>query len=98
MNPHPYLFQGKTGRGNVTTPDQWFGQKEREISLSQEVHNIGYYVYTVDGPRITADYYSDAKGNFQSNSNYPYGVNNSDYPVGITPELKFMKRRPLAIA
>jgi hypothetical protein len=90
--PSPIPFPGKDRDGNVTTPDQWYGQKEREISLSQEIKNIGYYIYTVDGPRLTVDYYSDSKGNFESNSNYPYGENNPDYPKGVTPKLQFNKK------
>ncbi len=90
--PSPIPYPKKDMQGNVVLDDQWFGQKSRETSLSQEVCNIGYYVYTVDGPRITADYYSDIKGNFQSNNNYPYGADKSDYPKGITPELNFVKK------
>jgi hypothetical protein len=55
------------------TDDKWRGQKIRETSLSQELHNIGYYVYTVDGPRVNGDYYSVNPGNFQSDTSYPYG-------------------------
>lgn len=91
-HPSPIPHPKKDREGNITVKDQWFGQKEREISISQEENNIGYYVYTVDGPRLTADYYSDEKGNFQSNNNYPYGADNPDYPKGVTPELKFVKQ------
>ena len=44
-----------------------FGEaKNRETQISQEILNIGYYIYTVDGPRVTVDYYSDVVGNFGS--------------------------------
>ena len=89
-SPIPYPKYDKDGK--VIVKDQWAGQKIRETSLSQEVNNIGYYVYTVDGPRVTADYYSDSKGNFQSNKNFPYGSDNPDYPAGVTPDLKFVKK------
>ncbi len=89
-SPIPYPKYGKDGK--VTVKDQWAGQKIRETSLSQETNNIGYYVYTVDGPRVTANYYSDSKGNFQSNKNYPYGSDNPDYPAGVTPHLNFLKK------
>jgi hypothetical protein len=90
--PSPIPFPKKDREGNITIPDQWSGQKEREIPLSQEEKNIGYYIYTVDGPRLTADYYSDAKGNFESNNKYPYGANSPEFKAGITPEFKFVKK------
>jgi len=30
----------------------------RQRSLAQELRTVGYYIYTVDGPRVTVDYYS----------------------------------------
>lgn len=90
-SPSPIPFPKKDRQGNITIPDQWFGQKSREISLSQEENNIGYYIYTVDGPRISVDYYSDLKGNFQSSNNFPYGED-PDYPKGVTPALNFVKK------
>lgn len=91
-SPSPIPYPGYDKDGKITVEDQWFGQKNREISLSQEVQNIGYYIYTVDGPRLTAEYYSDIKGNFLSNKDYPYGTYNPDYPRGVTPELNFIKK------
>lgn len=32
----------------------------RETPLGQQLNRIGYYIYTVDGPRVTAQYYSTA--------------------------------------
>ena len=90
--PAPIPYPKKDRQGNITIDDQWYGQKERETPLSQEENNIGYYIYTVDGPRMTVDYYSDIKGNFQSSRDYPYGANNPDYPLGVTPELNFVKK------
>ena len=29
-----------------------------EISVSEDLYQIGYYIFTVDGPRVTIDYYS----------------------------------------
>lgn len=45
--------------------------KDRETQISQEVKNFGYYIYTVDGPRVTVDYYSDSVGNFVDGTGYP---------------------------
>jgi hypothetical protein len=82
-------------------------QKLRELPLAQELSNVGYYVYTVDGPRVTVDYYSDRVGNLQSDYCYPYGVQgkgscsqrktgSSDSPqvmgTWITPTFNFAKK------
>ncbi len=90
--PSPIPYPRKDRQGNITIPDQWYGQKEREISLSQEEKNIGYYIYTVDGPRLTADYYSDKNGNYESNNKFPYGESNPDFPKGIAPSFNFVKK------
>jgi hypothetical protein len=55
-------------------------QKGRETSVSQERYTVGYYIYTVDGPCVTVDYYSDDRGNWDSDSCYPIGTN------GATPQ------------
>jgi hypothetical protein len=34
----------------------------REIPLSQDLYQIGYYIVTVDGPRVTVDYYAVPSG------------------------------------
>jgi hypothetical protein len=38
------------------------GDDGREIELSQELYSIGYYIFTVDGPRVTVDFYSKSNG------------------------------------
>lgn len=49
------------------------GQRSRETPISQELNNVGYYVFTVDGPRVTVDYYSDRNGNFGTDYCWPDG-------------------------
>lgn len=34
----------------------------RETMLSQELFSIGYYIFTVDGPKVTAEYYASPNG------------------------------------
>ena len=65
---------------------EWGGQKNRETQLTQELNNIGYYVYTVDGPRMNVDYYADETGGYLSDSNYPFDGSK------ITPEFNFVKK------
>jgi hypothetical protein len=73
------------------TSANWFGQKVRETSVAQELYTVGYYIYTVDGPRVTVDYYSDTHGNWKSDGNYPNGAGLSD--SGITPTFNFVKKQ-----
>ena len=40
----------------ATTDPKWYGQKTRETSIAQDLYTVGYYTYTVDGPRVTVDY------------------------------------------
>ena len=42
------------------------GDDGREIPIGQELFSIGYYIFTVDGPRVTVDFYSASHG-------YDYG-------------------------
>jgi hypothetical protein len=68
----------------------WFGQKRAETSLSQERYTVGFYIFTIDGPRVTVDYYSDDHGDWQSDGNYPNGPGLPD--TGITPTFNFVKK------
>ena len=73
----------------VTDPN-WFGQKTRETSVTQDGYRVGFYVYTVDGPRVTVDYYADDQGNWQSDASYPSGPSGAG--SHITPIFNFVKR------
>jgi hypothetical protein len=70
--------------------DNWFGQKRAETSLSQEMYTVGFYIFTIDGPRVTVDYYSDDHGNWKSDASYPNGPGLPD--TGITPTFNFVKK------
>lgn len=37
------------------------GDDGREIPVAQELYTVGYYIVTVDGPRVTVDFYSSSK-------------------------------------
>ena len=66
----------------------WFGQKYRETSISQELYTVGYYIFTVQGPNVTVDYYSDDHGNWASDDDYP----GNGMPKHVTPSLNFTKK------
>jgi hypothetical protein len=69
---------------------KWYSQKVRETSISQELYTVGYYIFTVDGPCVSVDYYSDDHGNWKSDGTYPNGSGLPD--TGITPIFKFVKK------
>lgn len=54
-----------------------------EISLVQELNRIGYFIYTVDGPRVTVDFYSAAVNPT---------LDSNEYTITSTPTLAFTKR------
>jgi hypothetical protein len=78
----------------VVTDPNWFGQKSRETPVAQELYTVGYYIFTVDGPNVTVDFYSDTHGNWQSDANYPMGtVDPVNYPINVTPTFNFVKKQ-----
>jgi hypothetical protein len=58
--------------------------KNRETEISQELWSTGYYIVTVDGPRVTVDFYS-ADPN-------PATPGLEDMDLMTTPSLTFTKR------
>jgi hypothetical protein len=64
-----------------------------DMPVEQDLQRIGYYIFTVDGPRVTIDYYADNHGNWKSDSNYPFGtIDLVNYPLQVTPTFTFVKR------
>jgi hypothetical protein len=74
------------------TDAKWYDQKVRETSVAQEPYTVGYYIYTIDGPRVTVDYYSDDHGSWLSDGNYPLGPNVAGFPLNVTPTFHFVKK------
>lgn len=58
-----------------------------EISAAEEVDTIGYYIFTVDGPRLTVDFYSSTTG---IDFGDPVGV--EDKLVNSPANTRFYKR------
>jgi len=59
------------------------GGSARETEVAQELNTIGYYVYTVRGPKVRVDYYSAAVNPTLSSG---------EYLLSTTPAMTFTKR------
>ena len=70
---------------------KWYGQKSRETSVSQEFNTVGFYIFTIEGPCVTVDYYSDDHGRWLSDESYPATTGN-DLTNKITPIFNFVKK------
>jgi hypothetical protein len=58
----------------------------RQTQIAQEIGTVGYYIVTVDGARVSVDFYSA-----QVNATGP-GTPSSEYLIATTPPLAFVKR------
>jgi hypothetical protein len=54
MTVHEIISQSDSSK--FYTPAAPFSTNE--ISISEDLYQVGYYIYTVDGPRVTVDYYT----------------------------------------
>ena len=59
-----------------------------DLPVEQQLNRIGYYIFTVDGPRVTIDYYADVtasnyKGpfNFVKQSTTGYSLNGQEFVI-----------------
>jgi hypothetical protein len=61
---------------------------KRQAQVSQQLYTIGYYIFTVDGPRVTVDYYSASPSTIG-----PDGCSgpNCEWLIHDTPNLDFVK-------
>ena len=69
----------------VPSPDVKYDDPPRETPLAQEMNRVGYYIYTVDGPLVTVDYYS-------APVNPTFDQPAGEYLITTTPTLVFEKR------
>ena len=68
--------------------DEAFNLPTRERNVAQELFTIGYYIFTVDGPRVTVDFYSSS-----------HGLDYGDVDLVKTPAIRaFFKRERSATA
>jgi hypothetical protein len=69
---------------DTTGPNAGQISKNREMEISQELFSSGYYIVTVDGPRVTVDFYSADPT--------PAVAGLADVDLQTTPTLTFTKR------
>lgn len=72
----------------IPSNDQKYNSPIRQTQIAQELHTVGYYIYTVDGPRVNVDYYSAQLSNLAPNS---CSGANCEYLIPTTPTLNFVK-------
>jgi hypothetical protein len=68
------------------TPAYGITNGPREMSIAQETYKVTYYVVTVDGPRVTVDYYS------ADNSGATLDSAAGEFLISTTPTLAFTKK------
>jgi hypothetical protein len=57
-----YIPQNPSNDAKYDIPANGITNGPREMEISQELFQIGYYIVTVDGPRVTVDYYASPNG------------------------------------
>lgn len=78
-----YIPLGNAELPGTVNNDVKYNNPTREISIAQELYRVGYYIFTVDGPRVEVDYYSSPAG----------AVNlGGEYLISATPVLNFTRR------
>ncbi len=57
-----YIPQNPSNDAKYDIPANGINNGPREMEISQELFTVGYYIVTVDGPRVTVDYYASPNG------------------------------------
>ena len=57
-----YIPQNPSNDAKYDIPAKGITNGPREMEISQELFTVGYYIVTVDGPRVTVDYYASPNG------------------------------------
>jgi hypothetical protein len=60
------------------------GKAARRTPITQELYTVGYYIFTIDGPNVTVEYYAADV--------YPYQSSTSELIVRTAPGLNFTRR------
>ena len=90
-----YIPQNPSNDAKYDVPAKGISNGPRETELAQELFTVGYYVMTVDGPRVTVDYFASPNGcngdcdltndlipyTFSKHETYGYGLNGKEFVV-----------------
>ena len=90
-----YIPQNPSNDATYDIPANGITNGPREMELSQELFTVGYYIVTVDGPRVTVDYYASPNGcngdcdetydvipyAFSKHETYGYSLNGKEFLV-----------------
>lgn len=63
----------------------------REAQIAQDLRRVGYYVYTVDGPRVTGEYYASEVPNATPAAKCKEEADRCEFMISTTPTLSFKK-------
>jgi hypothetical protein len=82
-------------RPNVPSNDEKYNVAvfghTREVEVSQDLRRVGFYVYTVDGPRVTGEYYAAQVPNAAPNARCKTDPDMCEFMIQTTPDLSFVK-------
>ena len=63
----------------------------RQAQVSQELRKIGFYIFTVDGPRVTGEYYAAEVPNAGPSAKCKQDPDMCEFMISTTPALSFVK-------
>lgn len=78
-----YIPLGNPELPGTVNNDVKYNSPPREVSIAQELFRVGYYIFTVDGPRVDVEYYS---------APVPAVNVGGEYLISATPDLRFERR------
>jgi len=82
-------------RPNVPSNDEKYNigvfGHSRQAMVSQELRTVGFYIYTVDGPRVTGEYYAAKVPNAAPAAKCKADPDMCEFMIQTTPPLTFVK-------
>ena len=82
-------------RPNVPSNDEKYNVAvfghSRQAQIAQELRKVGFYIFTVDGPRVTGEYYAAEVPNAAPNARCKQDPDMCEFMIQTTPPLSFVK-------
>jgi hypothetical protein len=63
----------------------------RQAQIAQELRKVGFYIFTVDGPSVTGEYYAAEVPNAAPNARCKQDPDMCEFMIQTTPPLSFVK-------